>query len=104
MDLSEKYSLIEALPGDGPKSYRGRQIATGRDVAVHLLPGGKTPENEALLTRLRALPPLALRKLLEVGDTAGDTYIVTEGPPFQHITEWLAAQEQAAAAAGTSRF
>ncbi len=73
MDFYQKYELIDPLPGEGTRSFRARQIATGREVAVHLLVGGKTPENEAMLTRLRALPEGSLRKLIEVGDNEGTT-------------------------------
>ena len=55
MDFYQKYELIDPLPGEGTRSFRARQIATGREVAVHLLVGGKTGENDTLLSRLRAL-------------------------------------------------
>ena len=57
MEFYQKYELIEPLPGEGTRVFRARQAATGREVAVHLLVGGYTPENEALLARLRAIPP-----------------------------------------------
>ena len=41
MDFTQKYQLIELLPGEGVESYRARQTNTGRDVTVHLLVGGK---------------------------------------------------------------
>ena len=47
MDFYQKYELIEPLAGAGTRSFRARQKATGRDVAVHLLTGGATAENEA---------------------------------------------------------
>jgi hypothetical protein len=31
MDFSQKYDLIELLPGKGVQSYRARQTNTGRD-------------------------------------------------------------------------
>src|SRR5664279_2268000 len=57
MEFSAKYKLIELLPGVGVQSYRAQQVDARRDVTVHLLVGGKTPENEALLVRLRAMQP-----------------------------------------------
>ena len=89
MDFYQKYELIDPLPGEGTRSFRARQIASGREVAVHLLTGGKSAENEALLARLRTLPPESLRKLLEVGDNEGVTYVVTEAPPYLHLGDWL---------------
>jgi len=95
MDFYSKYELIDPLAGEGTRSFRAKQLATGRDVTVHLLVGGATPENEALLARMRALPAPSLKKLIEVGDNEGTTYIVTEAPPFLHMGEWLSDQENA---------
>ena len=67
MDFEQKYELIEPLPGEGPRSFRARQKGLGRDVTVHFLVGGQTPENQALLARLRTLPPNSLARLIEVG-------------------------------------
>src|ERR1019366_4853155 len=100
MDLSQKYQLIELLPGEGVQSYRARQTNTGRDVTVHLLVGGKTPENEATLARLRALQPQSMARLIEVGEQQGTTFVVTVAPPFQRLEEWMAEQDHAAAVAG----
>src|SRR5580692_3659337 len=104
MDFYQKYVLIDPLAGEGSKSFRARQISTGREVTVHLLTGGKTPENEALLTRLRTLPEGSLRKLIEVGDNEGTTFVATEGPPFLHLAEWLAEQERAAHSPETLKY
>src|SRR5580692_3977886 len=104
MDFYQKYELIDPLPGEGTRSFRARQIATGREVAVHLLVGGKTAENDALLTRLRTLPEGSLRKLIEVGDNDGTTFVATEAPPFLHLAEWLAEQDRAAGAADNLKY
>ena len=48
MEFYRKYELIEPLPGEGTRVFRAKQATTGREVAVHLLVGGRTPENEAL--------------------------------------------------------
>src|ERR1035437_9786498 len=81
MDLSQKYHLIELLPGEGVQSYRARQTNTGREVTVHLLVGGKTTENEATLVRLRAMQPQSMAKLIEVGEQQGTTFVVPPAPP-----------------------
>src|ERR1035437_10558326 len=99
MDFSQKYDLIELLPGDGVRSYRARQTNTGREVTVHLLVGGKTPENEAFLARLRAMQPQSMAKLIEVGEHQDGTFVVTVAPPYQRLDEWLAGQGHAGAAA-----
>src|ERR1019366_5748589 len=99
MDLSQKYHLIELLPGEGVQSYRARQTNTGREVTVHLLVGGKTPENEATLVRLRAMQPQSMAKLIEVGEQQGTTFVVTVAPPFQRLDAWLAEQDRVAAVA-----
>src|SRR3984957_9362991 len=104
MDFYQKYELIEPLSGEGTRSFRARQIATGREVTVHLLTGVKTPESEALLTRLRLLPEGSLRKLIEVGDNDGTTFVATEAPPFLHLAEWLAEQERAAQSADALKY
>ena len=98
MDFTKKYKLIELLAGGGVQSYRALQTNTGRDVAVHLLMGGKPPENEALLVRLRAMPPQSMAKLIEVGEHQGNTFVVTMAPPYQRLEEWLADQDRAAVA------
>src|ERR1019366_1283043 len=100
MDFSQKYDFVELLPGEGVRSYRARQTNTGRDVTVHLLVGGKTPENEAFLVRLRAMQPQSMAKLIEVGEHQGATFVVTVAPPYQRLDEWMAEQDHAAAVAG----
>jgi hypothetical protein len=97
MDFDRKYELLEALPGKGVKSFRGRQAATGRSVCVHLLPGGHSPTNDALLARIRALRPESLMQLIEVGQHDGAIFVVTDAPPYEHLLEWLQEQERAAA-------
>src|ERR1039458_1336281 len=99
MEFTQKYHLIELLAGDGVQSYRAVQTNTGREVAVHLLVGGKTQENEALLVRLRAMQPPSMAKLIEVGEQQGNTYVVTMAPPYQRLDEWLAEQDRVAALA-----
>src|ERR1017187_8373256 len=97
MDISQKYELIETLPGEGPRSFRARRSGLGRDVTVHILAVGQTAENQVLMARLRALPANFQARIVEVGtDNEGAQYIVTAAPPFQHLVEWLKEQEQAA--------
>src|ERR1700733_9062692 len=104
MDFYQKYELIDPLSGEGTRSFRARQIATGREVVVHLLTGGKTPENDVLLTRLRMLPEGSLRKLIEVGDNEGTTFVATEAPPFLHLGDWLGGQGRGAQSPGALTY
>src|SRR6185369_3491417 len=97
MDFYQKYELIDPLPGEGTRSFRARQIATGREVTVHLLVGGRTPENERLLARLRGIPAQSFSKLVEVGDNEGTPYVATAAPPYQNLADWLADQERGVA-------
>ena len=97
MDFYQKYELIDPLPGEGTRSFRARQIATGREVTVHLLVGGRTPENERLLARLRGIPAQSFSKLVEVGENDGTPYVATAAPPYQSLADWLADQERGVA-------
>ena len=102
-NLTKKYELLERMPGEGVKSFRGRQIHSGREVAIHLLPGGHTAENEALLARMRTLPLSSLAKLIEVGEQDATIYVVIEAPPHQHLLEWLS-EEEGAGSSATNQF
>jgi hypothetical protein len=97
MDFNNKYALLDVIPGDGASSYRGRQLASGRDVTVHLLRGAPA-ENDSLLSRIRALQPESLREVVEIGEQDGTVYLVTAAPPHRHISEWLSEQEHAPSA------
>jgi hypothetical protein len=93
MDFRKTYTLIESIPGEGANSFRGRQLASGRDVTIHLLPGGSLA-NETSLARIRTLPAESLSQVIEVGENDGTLYLVTAAPPFQHFSEWLPNQER----------
>src|SRR3982750_499699 len=100
MDFTQKYQLIELLPGEGVESYRARQTNTGRDVTVHLLIGGKqVPSNEAFLVRLRGMHPQSMARLIEVGEHQGNMFVVTVAPPYQRFAEWLGKQGKGVPAA-----
>jgi len=101
MDVYQKYELMEPLQGVGPKSFRARLKGQGTAVTVHFLVGGLSPANQALLARLRALPPNSLARMLEAGnDSQGTLYVVTVAPPLLHLVDWLNGQEEAAAIFG----
>src|SRR5437016_14443722 len=83
MDFRQKYTFVDPQPLEGTQSFRARQTASGREVMVHLLTGGKTQENEALMARLRKIPPRLMAKLVEVGEYEGTRFVVTIAPPYQ---------------------
>ena len=99
---SQRYDLIDEIPGGVTESFRAR-TASGREVTVHFLRGGRTPENEALLARLRAIPPAAQANLVEVGEYEGTPFVVTAAPPYQHLAAWIKDQEPHASA-GPQKF
>src|SRR5271157_3802034 len=90
------YELFDPLPGEGTRSFRGRQLPSGTEVVVHLLLGGRTPENERLLGRLRGIPAPSFSRLIELGENEGTPFVVTAAPPYLHLAEWLAEQERGA--------
>jgi len=98
MDLDKKYTLLESIPGHGASSFRGRQLASGREVTVHLV-SGERAQREALLLRIRALPPESLGQVVEVGEQEGTLYLVTPAPPHRHFSEWFPEQEPPSSAA-----
>ena len=93
MDFRQKYTFVDPQPLEGTQSFRARQTASGREVMVHLLTGGKTPENEALLARLRKIPPRLMAKLVEVGEHEGTKFVVTVAPPYQALSDFVRDQE-----------
>src|ERR1017187_2623898 len=84
MSLYKRYDLIEPIPGGAVKSFKARQISTGRDVRVHLLAGG----DQALQRQVRAVAPEKRRRILEEGTHEGAPFVVTDelGATFE---EWL---------------
>src|SRR5204863_10208717 len=93
MDFRQKYTFVDPQPLEGTQSFRARQTASGREVMVHLLTGGKTQENEALMARLRKIPPRLMAKLVEVGEYEGTRFVVTIAPPYQALPAFVREQE-----------
>src|SRR5258705_564099 len=88
MSFYTEYELQEPVPGGTVKSFKARQIATQRDVRVHLLVGG----NDSVMRHMRTLPPEKRSLILDQGVNGGNIYIVTPPLPgdlgFEH---WLSA-------------
>ena len=96
MDLDNKYELGQVAANDSEsKTFRAREAATGREVFVHLLFGGK-PVGGAeslisiLLGRMTDPAPERRRQILEISDYKGMPYAVTEVlPGFQGMRAWI---------------
>ncbi|HEU0055521.1 MAG TPA: hypothetical protein VFQ39_20175, partial [Longimicrobium sp.] len=102
MDLDNKYALGEVAANDSEsKTFRARDMATGREVLVHILFGGKPAGGgESLLSMLlqRMVDPAPEKRaqIVEVSDYKGMPYAVTgilEG--FTGMRAWIEAQRAA---------
>jgi hypothetical protein len=96
MDLDSKYELGAVAANDSEsKTFRAREWATGREVFVHILFGGKPPGGgESLLSALssRMTDPDAAKsaQVFEISDYKGMPFAVTPVlPGFQGLRAWL---------------
>src|ERR1022692_371568 len=98
MIFHDRYELLALRGGDDREiALPGREISSGRDVLVHLLSAGYTPENQELLAIIDRLTAEPRRRVLDKGDHEGIPYVVTEVlPPNLKLREWLAAAISAA--------
>src|ERR1035438_4107288 len=98
MIFHDRYELLALRGGDDREiALPGREISSGRDVLVHLLSAGYTPENQELLAIIDRLTAEPRRRVLDKGDHEGIPYVVTEVlPPNLKLREWLAAAMSAA--------
>ena len=94
MIFHDRYELLALRGGDREIALPGREISSGRDVLVHLLSDGYTPENRELLANIDKLPAEYQRRVLDIGDHEGIPYVVTDVlPPNLKLREatpvWL---------------
>ncbi len=96
MDLDSKYELGAVAANDREsKTFRARLVATGREVFVHILFGGKPlGGGESLLSvlssRMTDPDPAKSAQVLEIGDYKGMPFAVTPVVPgFQGLRAWL---------------
>jgi hypothetical protein len=96
MDLDNKYALGQVAANDSEsKTFRATEIATGREVLVHLLFGGKPAGGgESLLSilmrRVTDATPDKRAPILEISDYKGMPYAVTEVlEGFQGMRAWI---------------
>ena len=96
MDLDSKYELGAVAANDREsKTFRARETASGREVFVHILFGGKPlGGGESLLnvlsSRMTDPDPAKSAQVLEIGDYKGMPFAVTPVVPgFQGLRAWL---------------
>lgn len=96
MIFHDKYELLALRGGDRDIALPGREISSGRDVLVHLLAAGYTPENREVLAAIDRLPGEYRLRVLDKGDHEGIPYLVTEVLPANlKLREWLAKAQSA---------
>ena len=96
MDLDKKYELGTVVANDSEsKTFQAKELATGREVLVHILFGGTSlPGRETLLSMLlqRAVDPSQERRapILEISDHKGMPYVATQAiEGFTNLRTWL---------------
>src|SRR5579871_2637675 len=90
MGFYDRFQLLDLLRDDGIRTFRAREIATGRFVEAHLiLP--ESPETLKILLKLDFVSEDEKWRILERGDHEGTTCIVTEPlPDYPSFRDWLA--------------
>ncbi len=81
MSFYQRFELLEPLPSQDVKMFKGREIATGQPIVAHLMVAGRTPENEALLAQVAKLAPPFASHVRDVGEHEGTPYVVTDVLP-----------------------
>src|SRR5687767_3192675 len=88
MSFYTQYELQEPIPGGTVRSFKARQIATQREVRVHLLVG----QNDEVMRQLRILSPEKRPLIVDQGNNDGTLYVVTLPLPGDSgFEEWLSA-------------
>src|SRR5438046_290605 len=86
MSFYSQYELLELVPGGTVRTFKARQIGSGRDVLVHLLVSG----GEALERQLENLIPEKRAQILDRGMHEGTPYVVSTAlPAGVNFEEWL---------------
>lgn len=89
----ERFELLELRRDDGIQTFHAREVSTARPVQVHLLVDGRTPENAELLSRLDYLPENERRRIVDLGESDGRPYVVTDRlAGFASFREWVEAK------------
>src|SRR6266545_8302459 len=86
MSFYSQYELLEPLPGKTVKSFKARDLTSGRFVMVHLLVG----EAAALESHLETLPQDKRAQIVDRGSNEGTPYVVTAPlPAGVSFEEWV---------------
>ena len=86
----DRFELLEMLRDDGVKSFRAKEISTGRDVEAHIFVNPHAPLSMALLSRLNKLPEPERERIVDRGKNHGTPYVVTTPfADFPGLREWL---------------
>ncbi len=80
MNIEKQFQVLGLLRDDGIRTFRAKEIASGRDLQVHIF-HSDAPGNRALFEQLRALPLSTRHELLELGFEDKAPYIVTDPLP-----------------------
>jgi len=95
----DQFELLDLVRDDGVKSFRARELATGRMVEVHVFANSLAPISRALLHKLDKLASAdsaagpagqSAPAILDRGDYEGTPYVVTlplDG--FSSLHEWV---------------
>jgi len=92
MGVPEKYELLELMAENETRTFRAREVSSGRPVMVHQLLAG--PNRISLLelvlrARMSAAQP-GESQIPDLGEHDGMPYVVTEMlPGFRTLREWL---------------
>jgi len=98
MPMLPDYELLEVLTEEEPRTFRARQVSSGRIVLLHRLSGGPSYPGQAGLIRtvvryLRQASTASRGLVLDMVEHNGVTYLVTELPPgFRTFNHWLASE------------
>src|SRR5690349_17108034 len=86
MSFYSQYELLEPIPGGTAKTFKARQLASGRFVMVHLLVGPAA----VLDSRIDALGTEKKALVLDRGSNDGTPYVVTSPlPAGVNFDEWV---------------
>src|ERR1700760_3088942 len=95
MSFDQRFQItgrIASSLGQTDHALSAREISTGRSVTIHLLAGGHSAANDALLAEIPTLPPEYQVCFLETGDQNGTLYVITDTlAGNKPLREWLTA-------------
>lgn len=99
MKLRDKYTLGEIISEGEVKTYAARELGSGANVLVHCLGTAKVDLMTLVVRHLRAAPLGASSGVLDMFESEGDVYLVTEALlGFSNLRTWL--ESEASSSAG----